>query len=365
MGDPHLTRGSSASAEFAPTSDRVPLVRSLILGLGLVVLGLVKYGAGSFPAAGVLVDMARTWELTGSMGTQGGYLGYSPLHVILLGSLGLTTPQGFWFGSVLLHCVAMALPVLMPVARRDPVSQGLIAAAIAGGAVLPDLTFWIGGYDSIVVIAATLAVLAGTRWLRLAAWGILAVQHSPMALAALLVWGLLTAVDEFDRTRRVPVTRLAGPAVAVLVGSVIIEVLARAWGLEQSRADFLAEYGGVSMTFSLYWPMAWLVTFGALGVVWFWILDARLRNDLVTRAFGISALLVAGVLPMVVFDEVRVPALVLLLPTLAWVLLLRERIPQPSLRGVLRTYAPIAVVLPVVLVWEGEAYFPAWTAHLG
>ena len=343
--------------------NRVPLVRSLNLSFVLILLGMVKYGFGPIPAFSDYLELAQAWQELGRIPASAGYVGHSPTTFMLLGTLGLTSDLGFRLGNMLLHVIAVGLPVVMPLARRDSLTQGLVFIFVAGGAILPSLTYWIGGYDSIFVIAATVVALARNRWIRCGAWSLLAFQHSQMAVLALFLWIALELVHRrgnLTRGGKFDVWLAVG---GVLAGSIAIQFMAHRWGLTQTRSDYL-ELVGIPTMAQMFWARAWLVLFGVLGVGWFVLLDHRLRGAAVTKALLGGGLLMGFVLPHLVIDQVRVPALVMLVPVLTWIRFAPDVFDESTLLQIRRVYLPIAVVLPVVLVWEGLPYSPGWSGLL-
>jgi hypothetical protein len=236
-----------------------------------------------------------------------------------------------------------------------------VVTVIAGGAVLPDLVTWTGSYDPIIVLAGAVAALARNRWVQAGGWFILGVQHAPIALLSLVGWAMVVATHERASGRGVPWARFGVAGAATVAGAAVITGFANLWQLDQSRGDFLDAIGGPTAVMALYWPLAWVTTFSVLGVVWFLLLDERLRALPAARVLAGLALVIGVVLPQLVLDHVRVPALVLLPPTLALVARLPEVLEVEVRRRLVRRYLPIAVILPVILVWEGRVYLPGFS----
>jgi hypothetical protein len=220
---------------------------------------------------------------------------------------------------------------------------------------------WTGSYDPVIVLAGAVAALARNRWVQAGGWFILGVQHAPIALLSLVVWAMVVATLERGGGRGVPWARFGLAGVATAAGAAVITGLADLWQLDQSRGDFLDAIGGPTAVMALYWPLAWVTTFSVLGVVWFLLLDERLRALPAARVLAVLALVIGVVLPQLVLDHVRVPALVLLPPTLALVARLPEVLEVEVRRRLVRRYLPIAVILPVILVWEGRVYLPGFS----
>jgi hypothetical protein len=277
----------------------------------------------------------------------------------IAGALGATSIPAYFLLCWLAAMLAMALPFAMR--WRSPAFARLAFVAVAGGAVAPVLLAWVGGYDAIVVIAASIAVLSRRAWAAAAGWALLGFSHSAVAVAALLLWTpvMWSAARDYPNGR---VARLATAGASAGAGWLAIHALTDAWGGSTDRfALFRAiDPGAIAAS---YLSAAPLVVFGALGIVWILLADDRIWPLRSTRALLAVALVGSVVLPLVAVDQTRIVALSLFAATLAWIDDLAPRLglePGQEHNRRWRTWALSAAIVPIPVVWMGTVLYPGW-----
>jgi len=259
--------------------------------------------------------------------------------------------------------IALLLPFLMPITRDGetrPHLPRLLFVIVAGGAVAPVLLSWIGSYDALIVIAATIAALSRNRWFSAAGWCLLGVAHAAVALVALALWLPMAWVTRPHEEHRRRITRLAMACVALAVGWLSIRAVSDAWGGSTDRWQLFRRLdpSDVLHAYAAGWP---LVLFGALGVVWLIVLRREVRRTVPGRLLLTEAVLSAFVLPLVAVDETRITVLCLLASTLTWAAWTARMSPAtPAVTEQWRTYALAAAVVPVIVVWQGTVLYPGW-----
>lgn len=328
-----------------------------LAGLTLII-GLVKYAFGLFPLWTVLNQLALHWRTPGLVPLDEDYLLSSPLAFLVPGLLGLTSSRLFLATSLVFTVVACTAPFFFSSVRAFQSRRRLMFLAIVGGPILPILLNWIGGYDAFTVLAASLAILARRPWVRGIGWFLFAFNHSFVAMFAIVVWAILVRVEERPSTARAVAVAYALPLFGVLAGSLAVTQLTAAWGMELGRIDMFLRHGWL-VHLELLINNAPLIVFSTLGCGWLLLLDAGMRKRPVTGYLLGLSLAVSLTMPMLAIDQTRVAFLVLLAPLLYWVRTTPEAI-AVEVNRVWWRYLPVALILPVVLVFSDTATYNGW-----
>jgi hypothetical protein len=328
---------------------------------GVVAISLLKYGIGLYPSWDYLQLVARNWRdpLVSPVlhPPAASYLLGSSTSAVAAGLLGLLSGRSFLLFHLVLALVAITIPFMMPVVRRSTELRLAVGVLLVGGAVPAVLLDWVGSYDPVTIIAATLAALAESRTVALLGWTLFAYNHGPEAGFALVVYS--TAL--FVQHHRAALTRVLTAAVGWIAGYLAIQALLAVWGGGASRTELLKYYGASRYTNSAldYFP---LIVVSALGIGW--VLFSRKEIFALPAArvlLGAAALLsLTTFTPMLGLDASRVLAAVLWPTALMTAKLATETIPPERSRELLRQVAPVAVLLPILLVWDDMLIFPGW-----
>ena len=251
----------------------------------------------------------------------------------------------------------------MPIARDPRLTPWLprvLFVIVAGGAVAPVLLSWVGSYDALVVIAATIAALSRNRWCSAAGWSLLAVAHSTVAALALLLWLPMAWVTHTHEAVRRRALRLVLAIVAVGVGWLAMRAVADSWGGSTDRWQLFLRLNATDVlnAYAAGWP---LVLFGALGVTWVILLQRDVLRSVPGRLLLAEALLAALIIPLIAVDETRITVLCLLASTLTWGAWTARMAPTiPAIDAHWRMLAIAAAVVPVIVVWQGVVLYPGW-----
>lgn len=333
-----------------------PARTSVLLGALLAAVGLAKYGLVMWPGWINLFQVAQNWQdpTVGSLvQPPQDYVLANALPNVLLGALHLNAQPVYVSIQVALALVAIVLPFLMPAVRESAHTSRLAFTMLAGGPALALLLTWIGGYDTVCVIGATLAVLSRNRWSAAAGWLIFAVGHSTLGLVTFVCWIVLMQVGRLAGAERPFLARVLLNAAALIVGSGIVWVVTQSWGGITSRMDAFHLYP------LSYYGNAWiagmpLILFSALGVGWIVFLDKSLRRSRAAITLLVLALAMAIALPLVALDETRTLALVLTPLVLAWVGSARRIHGDQLLNTLWSRYGLAAAIIPIVIVGSGQ-----------
>ena len=356
---------TTATAQWNATSSR-PFWISLRLGLVALALALAKTGLGLFPEWRRFADATTSWPDFGAspMLTEAdATLVSNSAGAWILAAFGFRGSVPYLAGSVILVCIAALLPFLMPVARDARLSPALprmLFVIVAGGAVAPVLLSWIGSYDALVVIGATVAALSRDRWAGAAGWLIVGLAHSTVAVLALALWLPMAWFTRHDEPRWTRICRLALASGGVLVGWLIMRGIADAWGGSTDRWQLLLRLNrsDVVHAYVAGWP---LVLFGALGVAWLLVLRREALSTRPGRVLLIEAVIAALVIPLIAVDETRITVLCLAATTFTWAAsAATARGADSVIETNWRIYGLAAAVIPVVVVWQGAVLYPGW-----
>ena len=335
---------------------KYPIRSSLLLAALLAAVGVAKYGLGMWPGWENLYQVAVNWQspTSGSLvQPPQDYILANAIPNVFLGALRLDSRPVYVSIQVVLALVAIAIPFVMPVVRESIQTSRLTFAMLAGGPALALLLSWVGGYDAICVIGATLAVLARNSWTSAAGWFIFALGHSTLSIVTFVCWVLLICAGGLISQGRDSIRRSFFAAVGIALGSTAVWAMTESWGGVTSRFE----------AFRLYTPdyyiNAWIagmpmILFSALGVGWIIFLDKSLRRTRPVRVLLLITVLLSFTLPLLVLDETRTLALVMTPLTLAWVSSARRLHGVETINLVWRRYGVAAAIIPITVVWSGQ-----------
>jgi hypothetical protein len=333
-----------------------PARTSVLLGALIGAVGLAKYGLVMWPGWTNLFEVTQNWQdpTVGSLvQPPQDYVLANAVPNVILGALHLGAQPVYVSIQVALAFAAVVLPFLMPVVRESAHTSRLAFTMLAGGPALALLLTWIGGYDTICVIGATLAVLSRNRWSAAAGWLIFAVGHSSLALITFACWGLLMMVGQLVKVDRDFIARIFLGVGGIVVGSGIVWAATESWGGITSRLEAFQLYA------LDYYVNAWiagmpLILFSALGVGWIVLLDKSLRRSRAVVTLLAIALVIGIALPLVALDETRTLAIVLTPLVLAWVGSARRLHSDEAVQQIWSRYGIAAVIVPIVIVGSGQ-----------
>jgi hypothetical protein len=333
-----------------------------LLAFVTVVLGFVKYGIGLHPEWRRFQDAAMYWPNVADaplIAETDGSLLSNITAAWVAGSLGLTSMPGYLLFHVVLNVAALSIPFAFPIVRKNPTIALLVFVVLLGGPIVPIVLAWTGGYDAVVVMFAILAALSQRRWLFAIGWFGLGISHASVAAAMLLVW---LPVHWVTRSSHSVPDRLMRAGLAMLgvgAGWFFMRAVTDAWGGSIDRFALFQQIGWSALIEASLAGMP-LILITVLGVGWVLLFDARLRNLTSTRVM-LGAALIAGIaLPLVALDQTRIAGLAVFVAMLTWITSLQKVSVDWSTGISRRSYAILAAVVPIPIVWEGAAFFIGW-----
>lgn len=313
---------------------------------------VIRYGVGLHPEWGRFQDGAAKWPDLGesalAVGTNGALLSNTVI-VAINGAFKNHSTFGTLLVSAAITAAALVLPFLLR--RRNVTFVALSFIVVAGGPLSPVLLTWVGGYDSIVAVAAVLAALGRRWWVYSFGWLLLSLSHYAVAIGALLIWIAIAACFVGER-RKSFVTRTLTSAAAVLIGWLINRSIVDAWGGGTDRLTLFREIHLQDLVNSYASSASWIL-FSALGVAW--LLFAlpsvwRLRSTRWVFGIIVSTVVIA---PLGVADQTRILALILICPMLFWIDTLSDRMRWADSGVGLRPLLIGAAIVPVPVIWMG------------
>lgn len=343
-----------------------PTQVALLLGALAALVGIVKYGLVMWAGWPNLLEVAQNWK-----DPTAGPLVQPPQDYILanaapsalIGMLGVTVPFAYVTLQVLLALLAIMLPFTMPVVRSSAEVSRLVFVMLAGGPVLALLLTWIGGYDTLCILGATIGVLARRSPIAGIGWSLFAIGHSTIALLAFMLWSTWLLLTSVTGARRGAWVRVAWGFSGVVAGSVITGVLVASWGGVTSRLEVYRLYPIDYYVNALIAGMP-MILFSALGVGWIVLLDSRVRRSRAALLITGSALLLSFVLPVLALDQTRTIALVTFPLVLAWAAAVPGLYPDGTPRRLWSRYAVASAIVPIVIVGTGEWMSSGWQSLL-
>jgi hypothetical protein len=331
---------------------------ALLAWLVVIVVGFVKYGFGVYPSWPFYHQIAVQWQ-DPALEPPADYLYSNPVSAWLAGVLGLQTYRQFFFWHVALVVLALGLPFFMPAVRKVIGQRRVMLMIIVGGPLLPVLAEWIMSYDPVTIMAATVAALARHRILAWAGWVLMAFNHAPLAEVGLLLSIPIVLLIGGRSGLKDSVVRVIGSVVSVVIGVLLINALVSAWGGSTSRLEWL-QARGLETFWNHYIIWVPLIFFSALGVGWLILTDSSMRGNRVVRALLLEALIVSIVIPLIVEDASRDIALAMMVPLFLWIASSRATVGDRALLQVWERYRIAAVIIPIILVWQGTLIYLGW-----
>lgn len=338
---------------------------SFLLGALLGLVGVAKYGIAMWPGWPNLYAAAVNWSdpLTSSvLAPPQDYVLSSSIVSLGLGVLNLTSQNIYVSAYVLLALTAVVVPFLAPRSLHSVKLARLLYLMLAGGPLLVLLLTGIGGYDALSIVAMSVAVLSRNVIAVSAAWFVVGLNHSALALLALTVWALvlLAESDKADggETRK-RLMAIGSSFSAVLFGSVLMWLLTQQWGGITGRWEVyrLYDFGYYANMLMAGMP---LLLFSALGAGWLVLLDRSVRAQRTTRVVLGLALLLSFTLPLLAVDQTRVVAITLYPAVLLWARRMSERCTDHQVKRLWRRWAIPATIIPVIIIWEGAPDPGTW-----
>lgn len=334
--------------------ERGPLFYAAVV----VGLSLVKYGLGIYPSFVAMDSFAQHWQhpmATPAVHGNAGYLLGSPVAAVAAGLLHLTSLRGYLGFSALLACAAIAAPFATRAVRHSGELRLGVALLVVGGAVPALLLDWVGSYDPVSMAAAAVAALASNPAVSACAWAVFAFNNAPQAALALVVYALVLWADG----RWAAVARVAAGGAGALAGYIGIRWLTASWGGGVSQVTLAGQDGLDVFGRDVlgYWPV---IVFSALGVGWLLLLDPRVRRLVAARVFFDAAVVIALFLPLLVLDASRIVAGTLWPGMLLAVQLAVVRLGPGPARSCMARLLPAALVVVVVLDWDGSLVYAGW-----
>lgn len=324
-----------------------------MIGLLAVSAFALKYGLAPHPLTWQFLELARSWSDPGAAAgiPSGTFILSSAWTAILAGALGLSSPGAYTTFSFTLTIAALLVAYAMPRVRRDTELPLLLTAVLAAGALPAVLLTWIGGYDALSVLALVVAVLSQRRVPSVAAWFVLGLNQLPLALVALFVWEVTRRAPEQTVRARI---RDAGVSLsAVAAGGIVSWFAVRQWGGAISRLEWFQSFGweALARLALSVWPY---VLWSAWGVGWILLTVLWARGSTARRVTVVSVLM-ALLLPLLLFDQTRIVSQALLPAAIALVLA-RPEVPRRVLVAVIAS----AIVLPTVVVQSDTVRLIGW-----
>ena len=326
--------------------------------LWVLVIDLVKYGVGILPSWNFMQAIAQNWRNPHSsvfMTAPADFRLADSASAVLAGWLHLTTGIEFLGFHFLLACTALVIPLLMPSVRRDPRLRAIVGLLLIGSAIPAVLLSWIGSYDPVSIAAAGVAGLSRRPWAASLGWAVFSFNNASQAFVAAIIYAVVLVSDDWDGAK----TRLLAAAAGLIVGYTGVQVLISHWGGATGAWTIFRNYGFSRYVdgATSYWP---LIAISALGIGWLMIFDKRTRQLRAAKALIVMSLLATIAIPLIAVDETRILAGALWAPLLLTASIIARRIDDKAMRALLRRLLPWALVLVVVVVWDGSLVYAGW-----
>lgn len=335
---------------------------SVLLGLLVAGLALVKYGISMSPGWENLYLVAQEWQQPKSVPAlqppQDYILSNSVLSAFL-GAAGITNEVAYVTFQVGLALVAIGAPFIMLSSLRDTSQARLLFLMMAGGPVAAVLITWIGGYDALGVIGATIAALSRSRLVSGLGWFLFALAHGSVALIALGLVFVFRVINTSGDFRFRKAKQVLIPLVAVALGWSAAHLVTLAWGGATSRLEVYLNYPFSYYVNSYISGMPFYL-FSILGAGWMIVFAPGLRKMRSTRSL-VAIVVGAGLLlPLIALDQTRVTAVVLLPLILTWTRTVAPELGEEGVGTLWRSYGFAAAIIPVLVVWEGSVMMTGW-----
>jgi hypothetical protein len=326
--------------------------------LWVLIISLVKYGIGILPSWNYMQAIALNWLSPHSsvfMTSPADFRLASPVSAVLAGWLHLTTGIEFLGFHFVLTCVALVIPLTMPAVRQSARLRLLVGILIIGSAVPAVLLSWIGSYDPVSIAAAAVAGLARRPWVAFLGWFVFAFNNAPQALVGACVYGVVVIADDRGRAG----ARILAAVSGVMLGYLGVRLLIWHWGGSTGPLTIYKLYGFFRYfdDATSYWPLIFL---SALGVGWMMVVSREVRSLAAAKALFVMAVVASVVVPLVAVDETRITAGALWAPMLLTAAIIVRRVETKRVDALLRRLLPVAVILVIVVVWDGSLVYAGW-----
>lgn len=322
--------------------------------LMVVLVDTLKYGLGAVPNWHSTQQIAQHYTNVSSVQTPhygNTFLINSPSVWLLAGVTHLTSDRGF-MGL----CLVILVGTIFGIYRLKRVRQNaMVGAAVTvmllGGAVGSDLFTWLGMYDPVSILGASMGVLGGSKWTRGLGWGLFAFTNPPQAGLGLILY----AVVMIARSKWRGVIAAGAGAVS---GVIVNFVLMSAYGISFfGRVGFRAGLSSTSLLASLI-HLWWLIGFGCVGAGWLIVLSPGFLKRRDTRAFILAVLVGVVIVSMLGADQVRVMGLVVWAGALELLAGGFEEIDEAESTQAIGYAMVGALLVPAITIWSNAAVYP-------
>lgn len=348
---PVLTRSARVKTAAAH-----PLVFTAFLAIAASAITVLKTGIGIHPEWHRLWDGAIHWQDISQsplLAEGDASLRSNVVGSWLSGALGFQSPKRYLTFAMVLAAIAIVLPIALAYRKENTQRAKLAFIFVAGGSLAPIALTWIGGYDAISIIALTTAVMARKQWISLIAWFVLAMNHAPVAILALIAWVPIALVMwKWDATARVITSSLA-----TLAGAAGMHIITNAWG---GSADRFALFKAIPFEelWRCYITMLPVTVFSILGIGWVVLADRSLRRSTIGKVLIIESLAISLLIPLVAIDATRIAGMIVIAPIFTWIA--HAHMNQPATQRIWRHTWLLAAIVPIFLVWQGAILHPGW-----
>ena len=340
--------------------------RPWLLGLIVVPIGIAKYGLDVWPGWTNLREasmyMPNPTQAPSLLPPQDYILG-SPALVGLAWATGLNSPWGFFLLSCVLTLIALTLPFFMGPFKNDFAQAMILFVFVVGGSLLPFLLTWIGVYDSITIIGATLGVLAKRKWLAGLGWLVVGFNHWQLGLVMLLIALPLLIGLSGLRHESTSVKKVFVPVGALFVGFLFNWALIQSWGGITSRSEIVSGYG-FGYYFNGLLAVLPIAIFSSLGVGWFLLIRKESLHFPEALWLACAAIVASIMLPLVALDQSRTIAMALYPALLVFASKYTQLYGIQVSKQVIRWYTIVAMVVPIPLALAGAIDHNSWQSLL-
>jgi len=334
------------------------------LPIAVVVLGVLKYGIGLHPEWRRFHDAANAWPQvwTAPLMLEGDRALLSNVSgAWLAGALSLGSIRWYLVFQIGLALVALMLPFTFPRVRAALSSSRLLFIFIAGGPITALMLSWAAGYDAVLVIAATFAVLSRNQVIAFAGWLVLGLSHAAVALCMVLLWLPIMWIAEAEQGRNLRIRLAAVGLAGVAVGGLAMRYLTDMWGGSDDRLTLFRAIP-YEVIWNAYWSALPLVVFSVLGIGWFVAFAPAVRKTKLGTVFIFEALAASVLLPLVALDQTRIAGIAMFASMLAFAVALPSVVGGREIQRLWRRLKWIAALVPVLVIWQGAVLYAGMPA---
>ncbi len=206
--------------------------------------------------------------------------------------------------------------------------------------------------------AAAVAVLALNSVVAAVGWGVFALNNASEAAIAFVVLAVVLIADQ----RREAWRRLVIGAAGFIVGYVWIQIAISQWGGATSQLALNEHYGWARLLANdqNFWPLIFVST---LGAGWVFVTARDVRTLLPVRLFAGQAVL-ASIVLSIGLDDTRVISTAMWPSLMLVAVIVVRRLPRDRVHELLRQFMPIALLMVIVIVWDGQLVYPGWDSFV-